>query len=156
MLRVSKLTDYATVLLGHLAQRPDALRSATELAEAAHLELPTVSKVLKLLGAAGLVASQRGVAGGYRLARPAVDITVAQIVQAIDGPIGMTECSAHVGQCSHESHCAVRTPWQRISRAIERALADMTLADMLGGLPPVPPPPSSRTDLDGRIDIRLG
>lgn len=156
MLRVSKLTDYASVLLGHLARQPGELRPATELAEMAHLELPTVSKVLKLLGSAGLVSSQRGVAGGYRLARPATEITVAQVVQAIDGPIGMTECSAHAGQCCHESHCAVRTPWQRISRAIERALADMTLADMLGGPVSVPPPPSSRTDVDGRIDIRLG
>lgn len=156
MLRVSKLTDYATVLLGQLALQPALLRPATELAEATRLEPPTVSKVLKLLGGAGLVQSQRGVAGGYRLARPASEISVAQIVEAIDGPIGMTECSAQAGQCSHEPHCAARTSWLRISRAIERVLADMTLADMLGGAPPTPPASSSPRIPAGRIDIRLG
>lgn len=157
MLRVSKLTDYASVLLGHLAHQPGRLRPATELAELTRLELPTVSKVLKLLASAGLVQSQRGVAGGYRLARPATEISVAQIVEAIDGPIGMTECSAQAGQCSREHHCTVRTPWQRISSAIERALTDMTLADMIGGVPPEPPPSSpSRPVTSGRIDIRLG
>ncbi|MFB9068450.1 SUF system Fe-S cluster assembly regulator [Pseudofulvimonas gallinarii] len=157
MLRVSKLTDYATILLAEMARKPDALRAATELAEATRLELPTVSKVLKLLGSAALVQSQRGVAGGYRLARPAQEISVAQIVEAIDGPIGMTRCSASAGECSHESHCTARVSWQHISRAIERVLADMTLADMLGGLPPAPPPaPALRTANGGRIDIRLG
>ena len=154
MLRVSKLTDYATVLLCQLALQPAVLRPATELAEATRLEPPTVSKVLKLLGSAGLVQSQRGVAGGYRLARPASEISVAQIVEAIDGPIGMTECSAQAGQCSHEPHCAARASWLRISLAIERVLADMTLADMLGGVPP--PHASPNRPAGGRIDIRLG
>lgn len=131
MLRVSKLTDYATVLLGLMAETPDRLRTAGELADAARLELPTASKVLKLLAGAGLVESQRGAAGGYRLALPPERIAVARIVEAIDGPIGVTECAAHAGHCSHEAHCGVRGPWQRISEAIERGLRELSLAQML-------------------------
>lgn len=135
MLRVSKLSDYATVLLVELAGDPARIRPAAELAELVHLELPTVSKVLKMLSSAGLVESYRGVAGGYRLAQAPADISVAQIVQAIEGPIGMTECSLHEGACSHESHCGVRSPWQRISTAVVNALRNVSLADMLADQP---------------------
>lgn len=156
MLRVSKLSDYATVLLGLLADAPERVRPATDLAEVARLELPTVSKVLKMLAAAGLVCSQRGVSGGYRLARPAAEISVAQIVEAIDGPIGMTECSVHQGQCSHETHCGVRGPWLRISQVVVGALRSMTLADMIGTVPPASTSPPLRADTRSeRIAIRL-
>jgi FeS assembly SUF system regulator len=149
MLRVSKLSDYATVVLGHLAAAPGRVRPAADLAEAARLELPTVSKVLKLLGTAGLVESYRGVSGGYRLARPPAQISVAQIVEAIDGPIGMTECAVHAGQCSHEVHCGVRGPWQRISEVVVRSLRDISLAEMIAPAPTPPP------DDPARIAIRL-
>ena len=134
MLRVSKLTDYATVIMTVLADAADVLR-AQDVAARAHLELPTVSKLLKQLAHAGLVDSFRGVNGGYRLAREAEQITIAQIVTAMEGPIGMTECSAHVGLCDHESHCGVRVNWQRINQAIAHALASVTLADMLKPAP---------------------
>lgn len=134
MLRVSKLTDYATVIMTVLADAPDVL-SAQDVAVSARLELPTVSKLLKQLAHAGLVDSFRGVNGGYRLAREAAQITIAQIVTAMEGPIGMTECSAHVGLCDHESHCGVRVNWQRINQAIAHALASVTLADMLKPAP---------------------
>jgi len=156
VLRVSKLSDYATVLLGLLAEAPARVRPATDLAEAARLELPTVSKVLKMLAAAGLVSSQRGVSGGYRLAQPPADISVAQIVEAIDGPIGMTECSVHQGQCSHETHCGVRSPWLRISQVVVGALRSMTLAEMIGVAPPESTPSPRRQDpRTERIAIRL-
>lgn len=157
MLRVSKLSDYATVLLGLLAEVPARLRPATELAEAARLELPTVSKVLKLLSAAGLVTSQRGVAGGYRLAHAPAEISVAQIVEAIDGPIGMTECSIHAGQCGREPHCGVRGPWLHISQVVVGALRSMTLADMIAPRPAPPPPPTERARARSgdEIEIRL-
>ena len=145
MLRVSKLTDYATVLMTVLAESPDQLANAVALAERARLEPPTVSKVLKQLVHAGLVASQRGAAGGYRLARPPSSISVADIVAAMEGPIGMTECSVHVGLCDHERHCGVRGNWRRISELVESALRNVTLADMLA-----PPPPRP-----ARIPIRL-
>jgi FeS assembly SUF system regulator len=131
MLRVSKLTDYATVVMTCLAESGDEVLSAQLLAERARLETPTVSKVLKQLASAGLVDSWRGVNGGYRLAREPVAISVADIVTAMEGPIGMTECCTHSGSCDHESHCGVRVNWQRISDAIRAALEGVTLADML-------------------------
>ena len=130
MLRVSKLTDYATVVMTVLADA-ERVHSAPELAERAHLELPTVSKLLKQLAHAELVESFRGVNGGYRLAREPARITIAEIVIAMEGPIGMTECSAHTGLCGHEPHCGVRVNWQHINQAIARALGSVTLADML-------------------------
>ena len=132
MLRVGKLTDYATTLLSALAEHPGGVLSAVDLAERARLELPTVSKVLKILAHAKLVASFRGQSGGYRLARAPETISVADIVAAMEGPFGMTECVAHEGQCHHEPHCGVRGNWQRISRVIEQALREITLAEMVG------------------------
>jgi FeS assembly SUF system regulator len=144
MLRVSKLTDYATVVMTSLAAG-ERVMSAQALAERAHLELPTVSKLLKQLAQADLVASTRGINGGYQLARAAERITIADIVTAMEGPIGMTECSAHAGLCGHEPHCGVRVNWQRINQAIAGALANVTLADMLH------PPPKQRAAIPLRV-----
>ena len=131
MLRVSELTDYATVVMTTLAEAPAEVLRAQVLAERARLEVPTVSKLLKQLAHAGLIDSFRGVNGGYRLARPPEAISVAEIVIAMEGPIGMTECSAHEGLCDHEQHCGVRGNWQRINQAIAQALSSVSLADML-------------------------
>ncbi len=131
MLRISRLTDYATVVMTCLAASPNDVLSTAEIAECTRLEVPTVSKLLKQLGRAGLVQSFRGVNGGYRLARPATDINLAEIVEALEGPLGMTECSVAAGQCDFESHCSVRGNWQRINRAVDGALKAMSLADML-------------------------
>ncbi len=144
MLRVSKLTDYATVVMTCLARRATACTSAQALAERARLELPTVSKLLKQLAQAGLVASTRGINGGYRLARAPERITIADIVTAMEGPIGMTECSAHAGACDHEPHCGVRVNWQRINRRSPVRWRDVTLADMLH------PPPKPRASIPAR------
>ena len=146
MLRVSKLTDYATVVLTFLAAGDDMM-SAQALAERARLELPTVSKLLKQLAQAGLVASTRGINGGYRLVRAPERISIADIVTAMEGPIGMTECSAHAGMCGHEPHCGVRVNWQRINQAIAGALANVTLADMLH------PPPKQRATIPLRVAV---
>jgi FeS assembly SUF system regulator len=133
MLRVSKLTDYATVVMTVLAEAQlagPAVLSAQELAERARLEVPTVSKLLKRLAQAGLVESFRGTNGGYRLARARERINLADIVVAMEGPFGMTECSAQVGSCGHEPHCGVRGNWRRVSDVIETSLQQMSLADM--------------------------
>lgn len=148
MLRIAKLTDYATVVMTCLADDAAAVHSTVGLAEKARLELPTVSKVLKSLCHAGLVESFRGANGGYRLARPAGEISVADIVIAMEGPIGMTECSAHSGRCDHERHCGVRGNWQRINQAIEQALTSVTLADMLK-----PPAPKRGTPIPLRVAL---
>ena len=137
MLRVTKLTDYATVVLAALASAPGRVLSAAELAERARLEPPTVAKVLKPLAHAGLVEGFRGASGGYRLARPADQIALIAIVEAIEGPLGMTECSGEHSSCELEPHCGVQSHWRRINDVIAEALGGITLADML-------PPPAAR------------
>jgi FeS assembly SUF system regulator len=135
MLRVSRLTDYATVVMTCIAAHPADVLSTAQIAEETHLELPTVSKLLKALGHAELVESFRGVNGGYRLARPASAISLAEIVEALEGPIGMTECSVAEGQCDRESQCGVRGSWQRINSVLDQTLRGITLADMLKPMP---------------------
>ena len=135
MLRVTKLTDYATVVMTVLAARPGEVLSAPELAEQAGLEAPTVAKVLKPLAAAGLVAGFRGANGGYRLARAAADINLVEIVEAMEGPLAMTECSVHDGQCGIEASCGVRANWRRINDVVADALRGVTLAQMLAPAP---------------------
>ena len=135
MLRVTKLTDYATVVLTVLAARPGEVLSATELADAAGLEPPTVSKLLKPLAQAGLVEGLRGVHGGYRLARPATDISLIEIVEAMEGPLAMTECSQGESQCGIARQCGVRSNWRLINDVVADALRGVTLAQMLHPLP---------------------
>jgi len=130
MLRISKLTDYATVLLAALAQRNEACVPASQLAEETRLELPTAAKVLKTLAKSGLVRSVRGVNGGYQLVRSPDSTSVAAIVRAMEGPIALTECSLEPGLCAHESQCNLRGNWQRIGVAVEQALEDLTLRDL--------------------------
>lgn len=133
MLRVTKLTDYATVVLTVLASAPEAVASAAGLAERAGLEAPTVAKVLKPLAQAGLVEAFRGSNGGYRLARPAAEISLIEIVEAMEGPIGMTECSLHAGQCGIEASCGARANWRHINDVVADALRGVSLAQMLHG-----------------------
>ena len=136
MLRVTKLTDYATVVLGVLASAPDDVLSASGLAERAGLEATTVAKVLKPLAQAGLVRAWRGASGGYRLARPATQIPLVEIVEAMEGPLAMTECSVHAGQCSIEDSCNARAHWRRINDVVAEALGQVSLADMIRPLAP--------------------
>lgn len=136
MLRMSKMTDYGTVILTYLAYQPGRLHAASEIAERVHVALPTVSKVLKTLVHTGLVASHRGTKGGYTLARPAEHITVAEILGVLEGPIGLTECSSNPGQCVQETSCSVRGNWQRINLAIRKALEEVTLAEMVRPIKP--------------------
>ena len=137
MLRISKMTDYATVILARLALAPQRQFTAAQLADQTHLAQPTVSKVLKLLLRRGLLQSTRGLHGGYRLARPAGEITAAQILDALEGPVALIECARHVHHCSIESTCGVGRAWQRVSVALRRVLEEITLVDLagLGGEP---------------------
>ena len=146
MLRVTKLTDYATVVLTVLAARPGEILSASDLAEHSGLETPTVSKVLKPLAQAGLVEGFRGANGGYRLARDAGAITLADIVEAMEGPLAMTECSIHQGQCGIEDSCGVRGNWQRVNEVIAEALRGITLQSMLQD-----PAPSTRKRIPAQL-----
>ena len=131
MLRVSKLTDYATVVMTHIAHHPDAVHAATDITQATHLALPTVSKVLKLLSKASLLDSKRGANGGYVLTDEPEQISVARIIAAIEGPISMTECTIHKGLCEQESSCEIKANWSLINRAVHAALESVSLADLL-------------------------
>lgn len=138
MLRMSKLTDYGTVVLAHLAIDDSSCVSATEVAEASGIALPTVSKLLKSLAKAELVCSTRGAHGGYRLARQPKQISAAEVIDALEGPVSITECSGINSHCDYESNCNVGGAWQRINVAIRRALDDITLADLQRANSPVP------------------
>jgi FeS assembly SUF system regulator len=130
MLRIGKLTDYATVVMAQLSRHSGECWSASQVAEATRLEVPTVAKVLKMLAKADLIDSVRGVNGGYRLARGPERVTVASIIRAMEGPIALTECGLEPGLCSREHECDLRGNWQRIGETVERALEAMTLADL--------------------------
>ena len=132
MLRVTKLTDYATVVLTVLAADAAAVLSASELADRAGLEVPTVAKLLKPLAQAGLVEGFRGANGGYRLARDPAAISLVEIEEAMEGPLAMTECSEHAGQCGIQHSCGVRANWRRINDVVAEALGAVSLAQMLG------------------------
>ena len=132
MLKVSKHSDYGIVLLSQMASVPSGvLHTARDLAETARLPFPMVSKILKLLARRGLLVSHRGVKGGYSLNRKPSDISVAEIITAIDGPIALTDCSA-VGEnvCEQGSHCPVQTNWSRINRVVQTALEQLPLSAM--------------------------
>ncbi len=131
MIRMSKLTDYGIVLLTHMAMGPQGrVHTAQDLADASRVPLPTASKILKQMARAGLVISQRGRKGGYTLARSPDDVSVADVICAIEGPIGITDCAAEVGTCSLEAICAARGRWGPISRAIAQALSGVRLSAM--------------------------
>ena len=135
MLKLGKLADYATALMTALAAQPTHVYTTPELAGLAHIPATTAAKVLKSLTRGGLVESQRGVHGGYRLSRNPEQITVADIIKAVEGPIAVTECSTHGGgHCSIESSCSTRANWRLINDAIRQALEAVTLAQMAAPL----------------------
>ena len=138
MLRISRLTDYGTLVLAQLSHESDRPTSAADVANATGIALPTISKLLKSLAKAKLVSSTRGAQGGYRLARPADDISAADIIDALEGPVHITECSADDSSCDFETICNVGSAWQRINVAIRRALGDISLTDLQRSRAPVP------------------
>lgn len=151
MLRMSRLTDYGIVLLTHLAaEGRDRVHNARELAASAGLPLPVVSKILKVLTREGFLVSQRGVKGGYSLARPPEELAVVAVIDALEGPVALTECA--IGACEREASCVVRAPWQRINRVVRRSLEGVRLADLIEppGIPfATPAAPASATPAEG-------
>ena len=144
MIRLSRVSDYGIVLMAHLAGCTDrAPHNAREAAADSGLPLPMVSKILKARAREGLLVSHRGAKGGYSLARPPEEISAAEMITALEGPIGLTECTVHPGHCVQEPSCHVREPWQRINAVVRQALVDVTLADL--ARPSIP---------DGTVPIR--
>nr|WP_206370898.1 SUF system Fe-S cluster assembly regulator [Solimonas marina] len=133
-MKLSKLADYATVLMTVVAREPARTHSGLELAERTRIPSPTVAKLLKVLAKDGLLESLRGAHGGYRLGRSAERISVADIIKALEGPIAVTACSAHsTDACTIETDCATRANWRLINTAIREALEAVTLAQMVQG-----------------------
>jgi FeS assembly SUF system regulator len=138
MLKLSKLTDYAVVVLVRLASAP-GVQTSPGIAAATGIPEPTVAKVLKTLTVAGLVTSQRGARGGYRSVRTLSDIPIADVIGAMDGPIALTACvDGSASECESQALCPMRGRWDPVNQAIHRALSGITLADMQdAGIPPV-------------------
>lgn len=136
MLRITRQTDYGIVLMTRMASEAERIFSAPELASEARLPLPTVSKILKLLARGSLLASHRGINGGYSLARDPGQVSVSEIIAALEGPIAVTECiDDSPGECEQVSFCPVHSNWNRINQAIRQALDSISLAEMAQPLP---------------------
>lgn len=130
MLRMSKLTDYGIVLMSYIAEHRSQRHSAHMLSDAVRMPLPTVRKILKMLSSGGLLASERGARGGYILNGDPANISVAQIITTLEGPIALTECVSSVSSCEQETHCAVQTNWNQINSAVFHALDEVKLVNM--------------------------
>ncbi len=131
MIKMAKITDYGIVLLTYFARIPqEKAYSARELAQESGLPLPVVSKILKGLAREKLLVSERGAHGGYRLARKAEDISLAEVIRALEGPIVMTECVEAVGLCHYEVQCPIRHNWSIINEAVNDALSKISLSQM--------------------------
>ncbi len=133
MIRITRQTDYGIILLAYLASRPpEQILTARDAAQECRLPVPMVSKILKTLARGGILTSHRGVKGGYGLSRRPERITIGDIIGALEGPIGITECSSSPGSCEQEPLCPVRINWQRISLAVRGALEKIPLSEMVG------------------------
>jgi FeS assembly SUF system regulator len=134
MIKLGKLTDYAIVVMTQLSQAGDGgAKSAPQLAEKTGIPEPTVSKVLKTLAREKLVDSVRGAAGGYRLSRHAQDLSLCDIIEAVEGPIAIASCVTDAEEpCGAQSRCPSRGKWDPVNRAIRSALQDLKLSDMAG------------------------
>jgi len=137
VIRLTRLTDYGIVLLTHVAGQPaGAVHNARQLSEETHLPLPMVGKVLKTLARRGILRSHRGAKGGYSLARRAADVSLHDIIGALEGPVAITDCLATPpSDCEHEAHCPAQGAWRTINEVVARALEGVSLADMAGPVP---------------------
>ncbi len=142
MLRLSKKADYALMAMKHLATRADgASSSAREIAEQYDIPLELMAKVLQRLARRGLVTSLQGTRGGYRLARPTLQISVADIIEAIEGPLQVTACSTEEENCGQYAKCNVRDPLWKIKDRIVAALSDCSLEEIVSDTTAHPPVP---------------
>ena len=149
MIILSKLADYGVIVATHLAAYPARQVTAGAVAIETRLPQATVAKVLKALAHSGRVTAARGAGGGYRLARRATEISVAEVVAALDGDIGLTQCSVHLDECARTSYCPTRPHWAAINRAVGEALSAISLDAMLtpaAFVPRMASPAASQTD----------
>ena len=130
-MKINKLTDYSIVILANLvAKDENAMHTAKELSEFSGIPLPTVTRILKILSNKRILDSQRGAQGGYELTKNSADISVAEVIEAMEGPIALTECASDDCGCALEPNCAVGKPWQKINKAVNDVLQNISLSDM--------------------------
>jgi len=134
-MRLSNMADYAVVVMGAAARHCGGVRtSATALSEETGIALPTVQKLVSILSKGGLLRSVRGAGGGIQLSRPAAAITLADIIEAVEGPIAMTSCvDAARCNCAIEPDCTVKPHWTAVNNAVRGALADISLSSLAAG-----------------------
>ncbi len=131
MISITKHSDYSIVMLAHLARKPNAVVSAKELAEGSKLPYPTVSKLLKLLVKSGILMSIQGSHGGYRLKKSPTEISVASVIEAIEGPISMTECATgDHGKCKTQDSCSIQPHWMTINGVIKKSLESLAISSL--------------------------
>ena len=132
MMRINKLTDYGIIIMTEIATMGSTkVHTAKEISKRANIPLPTVTNLLKKLSNEGLLTSQRGNQGGYALAESSSTISIASIIESIEGPIALTECSTNECACSYESNCSVEVPWQKINKTVKSALEEIKLNEMI-------------------------
>ena len=133
MIKLSKLTDYAIVILAEMAVEPGRLMTAAGLSQKTSLPEPTVSKVLKLLTKGEVVRSTRGVNGGYSFEHDPAKVSIASVIIALDGPVSLTACAdGNTGCCDYETNCRIKTQWNPVNIAMRNALEDVSLLQMIG------------------------
>jgi FeS assembly SUF system regulator len=139
MLRLSNLADYGVVVMTAAARAAQEARlmSTAQVAQQTGIPAPTVAKLMGQLGRAGLLTSQRGVAGGFALSRAAATISLADIVEAIDGPIALTHCGQEGAECELSHSCVVKPHWSPVNRAVKAALSGVSLAELVPADPPL-------------------
>jgi Rrf2 family protein len=130
VLKLTKKADYGLIALRHLASTPGGMSSTKDIAEAYHLPVPLLAKVLQRLTRAGILQSLAGTNGGYKLARDAARISALEVVRAIDGPVILTHCFTEHGRCDQSSNCTVREPLRRVHEAILELLNKFTITDL--------------------------
>jgi Rrf2 family protein len=143
MLRLSKKSDYALMAVTHLAARADGgAASAREISESYAIPLELLAKILQRLVRARVLVSVQGTRGGYRLGKPAAQITVADVIQAVDGPVTVTACSPDDHACGQFTTCSIRDPLWRIKNRILEMLTTVSVgelaADVAQAVPPAP------------------
>ena len=131
MLRITKMTDYAVLILANLALHDNKLLTAKEIASETHISLPTTQKILKKLSRKNLVISKQGVSGGYSLDPETKKLSVANLLEKLDGDLSITQCSSNDDQCEVEDFCNIGNAWQMINQRVQWALNDITLGDLI-------------------------
>ena len=131
MIRIAKLTDYAILILSILGKNLHICHNAHQIAELSGVSYPTTSKLLKQLLKARIVNSSRGSTGGYKLAHAPKSISIAQIIQALEGPLAITECNISKDRCAISNLCSMQLPWMQINKIIHTALENYKLSDLI-------------------------